>query len=1617
MLSDLYINLLTMKRSILIHFIILLGCCNFIFSQQVTIDSSLSAQQLIEDHLVEGCIEVTNITSSINGSVNGFSSFGSFNRASSNFPFENGIVLATGNAASGGNTLNTQDLNEGTLSWGADPDLETVLGTSNTHNATSIEFDFVSVANLVQFDYLIASEEYGSQYLCNYADNFVFLIRETASAGPYTNVALVPGTSIPVSTNSIHAEIFGFCPPENEAYFDNYDIGDTNYNGRTTVLSAGTSITPYVQYHVKLVIADGFDQNFDSAVFIQGNSLSPVINLGDNLITCADTVTLNGDIENSLATYDWYLDNVLVVNDGSPIFNVTQSGTYRIEVSIPLNGEVCIIEDEIVIDISTEQTADPISDYLLCDSNGNGIETFDLSTKDAEVLTSVPPANYAFSYHLSLIDAQNNANAITAPIQNTGSPQTIHVRIQDIDEGCLAYGTINLVVSPLPAIINPIPFNLCDDVIADGYTDFDLTQIDNSIISGQPDLVVTYHLTQADSDNGVNALTSPYTNTSTPAEQLFVRVTNAQTGCVSTTTVQIQVVDNPIVNPDRVYIDACDTDHDGFANFNLTQSINDILQGLTNVTVTFHVTQADAESGSNPIANSTNYANIDIDEQIIYVRVEDNTTGCATIKELEIHTNLLLTGTNIQDFALCDDDGDSSVDFDLGSIAFVIINDLPGINITFYETQTDLANGTNPLNPLIPFTVINGPETLYIELTNGSCTEQAEFDLLINAFVSFTPISDQDYCDTDDDGTTEVDLSTFDTLVTGGNPDYNVLYYPSEIDARNGTNVHPTLYANASNPELVYTRIQNNITGCFDVNSFQINVIPAPTVTQPNDIIICDADQDGFSIIDLEAKIAEIVSSQTGLTIGFFNSIEDLDSNINPITNLTAYNADTQTIYVRIESVATTCYATVIFEVLVNTLPIITTIDNFQLCEDDGDSITEFVFDTKDAEILNGQTDKEVFYFEDSAMTVLIDKTIPYLNTSTPQIIYVRVENITDPNCFATGEFTIEVAPNPVFNTPSDFIICDDSSNDGVHEFDFNSVVTEMTQGQSPIPTITFHATTEDAENNINPLPLNYSNISNPQQIFVRVESETFCSIITEFGLNILAIPEVSAAQPIEFCDANNDGITEIDLTASQFEIFDVRQDNIEATYYETQENLENQTNEIVNPQQYTNLTNPQIVYLRVTNTSTDCFVSVPIEIIVNNTPVINNVAITICDTVDDLFTLSTVDSQLVNDTSNVTISYYPTQMDADLGLNPLADIYNYSSSNDTIHVRVEFNDTGCYTLSSFILNINPLPFANSPITVEGCDEDYDNFLVFDLSQQDNTILGGQDPLNFLVSYYTNLIDAENAENNLENLYNAFNEEVIYARVLNTLTGCFNTTEFQMIVHRKPFVDIPDVVYFCNDEPLLTIIADTSFSNDTYLWSNGETTSEIEIDITVIGDYWVTVTSKFGCETTHNFNVSTSEPASIDFTTTVDFSNPNSITVDVSGIGNYVYLLDNGPEQQSNFFNDVAPGLHTVIVRDLNGCTDALKEVFVIDVPLFMTPNGDGYFDTWHVIGIEQLPGTIVYIFDRYGKLLKTLSHTSQGWNGTFNGYMMPATDYWFFADVKKGSTQFEFRGHFTLRR
>ena len=1592
--------------------------CNHVFSQQISIDNSFTEQQLIENNLIQGCVETSNINSIVNGNVNGFNSFGYFERGNSNFPFENGIMLSTGNANSGGNVVNNAILNEGQTNWMTDTDLETALGITGTLNATSIEFDFTSVANQIQFNYILASEEYFGNFPCQYSDGFAFLIKQAGTSDPYTNIAIIPGTTIPVNTNTIHDEIVGFCNAENEQYFEGYNLGDTNYNGRTSVMTATASILPNVQYHIKLVIADQTDQNYDSAVFIEGNSFNATVDLGDDILTCADVIQLNGNIDNPLATYSWYLNSTLINGETQSTLDVTQTGDYTVIVEIPLSNSTCFIEDTVNVTLSTTQSATPISDYEICDVGFDSTETFDLSTKDSEVLTSVPAGNYAISYYYTSANATNNTNAITAPIQNTSNPQFIFVRIEDTDSGCLAFLSFELIVNPIPNITQPSDLLICDDISADGITSIDLSQKDNEITNSQTNLIVTYHFSQSDADSGSNAIPLPYTNTN-QTETLYVRVINSQTGCINTTTLNISVLNNPVINTESHYIDACDPEHDGYATFDLTSIINDVLEGITGVTVTFHETNGDAELGINAIANDTNYDNIVFEEQIVYIRVEDDTTGCASVTPVEIHANLLLTGTNVRDFALCDVNNDGINGFDLINVAGSIMNDIEDLTVIFYETETDRDNQINPIDNSQPYVPTSNPQTIYISISSPTCLEFETIDLIVNPIIEFESIGTVTVCDSDQDGFTSIELANFDSLITEGQSEFTVTYFVNEDDANSNSNALPAFYTNISNPQTLYTRITYTVTGCSDVNDFEILILEAPLSSTPSNIIICDNDQDAISVVDLTSVIPELVIDTIDRSITFHLTLSEADTNTNPIANPSTFSSNTQTIFARVTNTITDCHSTESFEVIVNALPVFISISNYKICEDTNDTIGDFIFSIKDTEILNGQTGKQTLYFSTQIdadnRTNEIDKNSAYQNTSNPQTIYVRVESLTDQDCYDTASFTIEVGINPQFNEPIDWFVCDTIENDGFDTFDLTQKIAEISQGIPDNLNITFYTSQVNAENSANPIDLNYTNTVNPQQIFVQIDNGTICNSITSFELNVIQAPDANPSEPLILCDDNADGITIFDLTQSEFDILDVRQDDIVISYFENTDDLENDSNEITTPETYVNLTNPQTVYVKITNTISNCFLAIPLELQVNLPPAINDFqTYEICDNETNNFNLSIIDNILLVETTNVLVSYYSTHQDALNETNVLNNNYNYQTNADAIFARVEFSTTLCYTIYPFQLQINNLPIANQPNNLEACDDDYDGVYEFNISQQTPIVLGNQNPNNFIVTYYTDEISAEEGLNDIGIAYEALNEDVVYVRIENLITGCYSMTQFSTIIHPKPILDIGDQVVCIDNLPLL-VSANTNNASDSYIWSTNETTPEIEI--TQIGTYWVTISSPLGCETTEVFNVSESEAATIEVTETIDFSDPNNIVVTISGIGNYLYVLDDGEPQESSVFENVALGYHTITIIDLNGCAEVTKEVVVIDAPKFMTPNGDTYFDTWHITGVETLPGTIIYIFDRYGKVLTKLTSTSRGWDGTYNGALMPANDYWFLADVRKDDIAFQVKGHFTLRR
>ncbi|HIC30991.1 MAG TPA: hypothetical protein EYO76_03650, partial [Flavobacteriaceae bacterium] len=930
------------------------------FAQQISVNDSFTAQQLIENNLVQGCVEVSNINSTINGQVDGFQSFGYFEKASSNFPFDNGIVLSTGQATSAGNTVNTSALNEGSVSWTTDPDLEAALGINNTLNATSIEFDFISTSSIISFNYILASEEYFADYPCQYSDGFAFLIRETGSSNPYQNIALVPGTSTPVNTNTIHDEIVGFCPEENSNYFEGYNMGDTNFNGRTTVMTASANIIPNVQYSIKLIVADQTDRNFDTAVFIEGNSFTDSVDLGEDITTCDASVTLDANTNNPQATYQWFLDGNILSSETNSTLNVTADGNYTVEITVPLNTDFCSFQDSINVTLNTIQNGPTISDIVVCDDASNdGVEVFDLTPKVSEVEAALPSSTYSITFHTSQSDATNDLNPTTS-VTNTTAIQPIFYNAQDTTSGCIYIGSFSLVINPFLTITNPTPLSVCSN----GGGSVDMSVKDDEITLSNTSYVVTYHFSATDAQTGDNPIPQPYTPAN-PTETVFVHIIDVTTGCFTTTTLDIEVNTNPSINPEVVQLDTCEQDGDGFDTFDLTQEIDDILQGLTNVTVTYHESQDDANNGVNPIANPTSYDNIDQDVQTVFVRVEDDVTGCASVVPMELHTFLLETGTNITDFYECDDaSNDGIVDFDLYHIGLEIINDLENVTIDFYETETDQTNASNAINQSIPYTINASPTLLYITLNSSTCSHFSNIQLYINDGFEVVLTDTQTYCDNDDDGFTSIELATFDAYSGNGIPNPSVDYFLTQADADNNVNILPPFYTNTTNPLTLYVRVQNTMTGCYATSSLDIEVLPAPTITQPSDIVICDDNQDGFYIVDLDAKISEISNITTDRAFSFHTSQTDAESNSNAITDTQNYNANTQTVYCRVENTTTGCYDVQPFEIIVNTLPIFTTIETYTNCETDGNQIADFIFQDKDAEILNGQTGKEVLYFE-----------------------------------------------------------------------------------------------------------------------------------------------------------------------------------------------------------------------------------------------------------------------------------------------------------------------------------------------------------------------------------------------------------------------------------------------------------------------------------------------------------------------------------------------------------------------------------------------------------------------------------------------------------------------------
>lgn len=226
----------------------------------------------------------------------------------------------------------------------------------------------------------------------------------------------------------------------------------------------------------------------------------------------------------------------------------------------------------------------------------------------------------------------------------------------------------------------------------------------------------------------------------------------------------------------------------------------------------------------------------------------------------------------------------------------------------------------------------------------------------------------------------------------------------------------------------------------------------------------------------------------------------------------------------------------------------------------------------------------------------------------------------------------------------------------------------------------------------------------------------------------------------------------------------------------------------------------------------------------------------------------------------------------------------------------------------------------------------------------------------------------------------------------------------------------PDFADFsiCSGEtaPLLNT---TSPNGITGIWN------PTTVDNMKSASYVFTPTSGQPCSPTNKTINVTVNPSnnilSLNWTVTAAFTKNQIVTV-TNPVGvNYLYQIDSGLFQTSPIFENIAIGLHSITVKDVNGCSELTdNNVLVIGYPKFFTPNGDTYNDIWNIVGLQDLLNSKIYIFDRYGKLLKDISNGG-GWDGNYIGQPMPATDYWFTIEYSEEGVTKIFKSHFSLKR
>ncbi|MBL0739250.1 T9SS type B sorting domain-containing protein [Flavobacterium sp. GN10] len=673
------------------------------------------------------------------------------------------------------------------------------------------------------------------------------------------------------------------------------------------------------------------------------------------------------------------------------------------------------------------------------------------------------------------------------------------------------------------------------------------------------------------------------------------------------------------------------------------------------------------------------------------------------------------------------------------------------------------------------------------------------------------------------------------------------------------------------------------------------------------------------------------------------------------------------------------------------------------------------------------------------------DGFVQWLTTQDNESYFIVICRYSGDSKFSvTWNGSAKLYEPPTFKTPDPgFILnsekCDtDSVDDNATLFDLTQKIDAVVQNQPDI-TITYHTNANDAILGENPImhPEAFRNTSLKQKIYIRLtNSITKCFTTADFSISLNNYKLQFPTTTFDVCDDSSDGND--NNGKSKFYLKDITETffpnkkDLNIKYYLTQADAENNLNELTEFF-YNTIPAQQFIYAKASD-SFYCPTIRKITLNVNPLPAKTSATLRQCDSSKNgsglvLFNLDQANSELTLENPNMVTHFFLNKNDAENNTNAIApDFYN-TTNPQTLYASITNSITKCSTVGTLTLKTNPVSIIEHTLNPV-CDDDgiEDGLHLFDLSDTGIVTSNLQ-----TVKYYSSEKDALLEKDAIENI-KAYQNRIpynqdVYARVEEN-NNCLEIHKINLEVNKLPSIETAGFTNVCEGSSsyyahLESGITENSIaSNFSYEWTKDgiQIPNQIlpTLDVNETGIYTVTVKNKFNCSKTRTIEVTTSNKATITKIDITDLTinDSNKITVIVTGKGEYEYALDNpnGPFQDSNTFENVPAGIYEVYINDKKNCGTIHKTVAVIGAPKFFTPNNDGHNDYWNIEGLntDVYKKAVIFIYDRYGKLIKQIHPSDLGWDGTFTGNPLPSDDYWYTLKLEDNR---EAKGHFSLKR